>query len=456
MQATQPQEERLENDFEFLRLLRSASILVVDDEPGMRNFLKRALEDRCALLEVAGSAEEAEALRLRLHFDVLLVDIRLPGLSGLAWLEKLRERGVRTHVIYMTAYADLDMAIGALRNGADDFIMKPFRTEQMIMAIRRTLTQGQILRENALLRLQLQQMQSDSGLLGESEPFMEMLERLRQLAPAHSCLLIQGESGTGKRLIARQVHAMSRRTGPFVAVSCAALSASDEGQNLFDNEGLIVAANKGTLALLDVDELSLENQALLVHFMDHATLNATQLAPQQRLDVRIVATSNVELLQALDLGTLRRDLYDRLNALSVQVPPLRERGRDLNMLVEAFMQRCATELKLAPVPLLHNDWAHLNAYHWPGNVRELRNLVERTVLLGHLPVDGLDAQTEADTQNIAGYPLTHDLEQVERAHIEAVLASHNNNKSAAARVLGVSRKTLERKQAVWNAQASDD
>jgi len=452
MPFTETFDEHPDADFEFTRLLRSASILVVDDEPGMRNFLKRALENRCALLEVAGSAEEAEALRLRLHFDVLLVDIRLPGVSGLSWLEKLRERGVRTHVIYMTAYADLGMAVGALRNGADDFIMKPFRTEQMILSIRRTLTQGQILRENALLRLQTQQMQSDSGLIGESSIFSQMLTRAQQLAAARSSLLLLGESGTGKHALAKQVHAMSRRAGPCVAVNCAALTANNEDKGLFADNGLIVDANKGTLVLLGIEELSNDAQIMLVHFMDHATVKASALAPERRLDVRIIATSRPDLQHYVDSGVVRRDLFDRLNALLISVPPLRERERDINLLVDEFMQRCATQLRLAPVPLLHDDWAHLSAYHWPGNIRELHNVVERTVLQGQLPVDGFAKQTPDDHWHGAGYPLTYDLEQVERAHIEAVLESMDNNKSAAARVLGVSRKTLERKQALWNAK----
>jgi len=191
---------------------------------------------------------------------------------------------------------------------------------------------------------------------------------------------------------------------------------------------------------------------MLVHFMDHATVKASALAPERRLDVRIIATSRPDLQHYVDSGVVRRDLFDRLNALLISVPPLRERERDINLLVDEFMQRCATQLRLAPVPLLHDDWAHLSAYHWPGNIRELHNVVERTVLQGQLPVDGFAKQTPDDHWHGAGYPLTYDLEQVERAHIEAVLESMDNNKSAAARVLGVSRKTLERKQALWNAK----
>ena len=436
-------------DLEFSRLLRSASILVVDDEPGMRNFLKRALENRCALLEVAGSAEEAEALRLRFHFDVLLVDIRLPGLSGLEWLARLRERGVRTHVIYMTAYADLDMAVNALRNGADDFIMKPFRTEQMIISIRRTLTRGQILRENSLLRLQLQQMQSRDNFIGESLPVRQMLTQAQQIAPTRSCVLIEGESGVGKSLIARTVHEASRRHGPMVSVSCGALRFESEEAELLGEEGLFAHADKGTLALIDVEELSLDMQARLVDILEHEKPGTGKLPQQRSVDVRIIATTSADLQEAVDAGHFRQDLHYRLNVLPLKVPALRERGRDIELLVDAFMQRFAAKLRLAPVELLHDDWKQLHAYHWPGNVRELRNVVERTILLGSLPVESFAPPPDKPQWHGPGFPLDFDLQSVERAHIEAVLASVGNNKSAAAKILGVSRKTLERKQALW-------
>ena len=435
---------------DFSRLLRSAAILVVDDEPGVCNFLKRALEKRCALLEVAGSAEEAEALRLRYHFDVLVVDIRLPGLSGLDWLAKLRERGIQTHVIYMTAYADLDMAVGALRNGADDFIMKPFRTEQMLISIRRTLTRGQILRENSLLRLQLQQMKFDDSFIGQSPLVHKMLDQARQWATTGSCVLVTGEGGSGKRVLATTLHSMSRRPGALVFVSCGALQADNEEAELFGDDGLFTHADQGTLVLTDVELLSRTIQARLMHVLEHDSLSIGGRKRQSVADVRVVATTASDLQQMVDAGSFRRDLHLQLNTLPLVVPPLRERGQDIQLLADTFMQRLSTKLRLAPVELLHEHRLRLSAWRWPGNVRELRNVIERTLLLGHLPADSFTANEVAENGWAGpGYPLDQDLESVERAHIEAVLGSLNNNKSAAARVLGVSRKTLERKQALW-------
>lgn len=448
-------------ELEFNRLLRSAAILVVDDEPGMRNFLKRSLETRCALLEVAGSAEEAEALRLRYHFDLLMVDIRLPGLSGLEWMAKLRERGVRTHVIYMTAFADLDMAIAALRNGADDFIMKPFRTEQILLSMRRTLMRRQILRENSLLRLQVEQMQHDEGVVGESPAMRKVFELVQRVATTRTSVLIRGETGVGKALVAKSLHQLSRRSGAFISLNCGTLDGERIDSELFGHikgafagaeqtrDGLIAHADKGTLFLDEIGRLPEPVQAKMLGVLERGVIRPVGSAREFPVDVRIIAATSCDLDQLGDSGAFRTDLFYRLNAMPLDVPPLRERGRDIELLVLHFMEQLASELRLAPVQLLHTDWEQLSAYHWPGNVRELRNLVERTLLLGELPLESLNKALLESTDAGPGYSLEWSLEQVERAHIEAVLASFDNNKSAAARQLGVSRKTLERKQALW-------
>lgn len=448
------------------KLLSSVAILVVDDEPGMRNFLKRSLEKRCALLEVAGSAEEAEALRLRYHFDLLLVDIRLPGLSGLEWLRQLRDAGVRTHVIYMTAYADLDMAIAALRNGADDFIMKPFRTEQMFMAMQLALQKRQILRENSLLRLQLNQIKADRGVVGDSQVIKDTLILAERVAPTQSNVLIQGETGTGKELIARAIHAMSKRSGPFVPINCGTIAPELFESELFGHlkgaftgatqsrEGLFLHADGGTLFLDEIGELPPSMQTKLLRVLEEKTIRQVGCEKEIPINVRVVAATNRDLAADSESEKFRSDLYYRLNVLPIRVPALRERREDIPALVEHFFEILSAEMRLVPIELMHTDWQRLNEYHWPGNVRELKNVIERTLLLGRLPADSMrsaDAQTEEVS---TGYPLSWTVDAVERAHIEIVLESVNNNKSAAARQLGVSRKTLERKQNLWYGQAA--
>jgi len=449
---------------EFRSLLKSAAVLVVDDEPGMRNFLQRVLEQRCALLEVAGSAEEAEAVRLRYHFDLLIVDIRLPGLSGLDWLSRLRERGVRTHVIYMTAYADLDMAIAALRNDADDFIMKPFRAEQMLISMQRTLTRGHIVRENALLRLQLEQIRGDEGLVGESDAMRNLLRDAQTAAASHSPILLLGETGTGKQKIAEAVHAFSSRQGPFVTINCAALkseASADDTQNKSESsqpllsednigslEALFAYANNGTLLFTNVEQLNSRLQAGLVSLLNRADAHTLHRSMPRPANVRVLACTSGDLQAAVKAQSFSKDLYFQLNVLPLKVPALRERDGDIRLLFEYYIQRLSADMKLTPVELLHTDWRLLESYDWPGNIRELRNLVERVLLAGALPVDSF-LQSARNAWTGPGYPLNWTSEAVERAHIQSVLGSVNNNKSAAARILGVSRKTLERKQTIW-------
>ncbi len=448
---------QIENDeVKLASLLSSAALLVVDDEPGIRNFLKRSLEPKCALLEVAGNAEDAESLRLRYHFDVLLVDIRLPGLSGLEWMASLRERGVRTHVIYMTGFADLDMAVAALRLGADDFIIKPFRVEQILFSIHHALTRGHILRENSLLRMQLLQMRSSGELIGKSIAAKSMIDEAQRLSASKSCLLIQGEVGTGKNLLARTVHKMSRRPGQLVSLRCSSIDDFAKEVDFFGDEGLFVQAHKGSLLVSDVDLLPLASQAVLMSFLEHGAIDPTAVrSTNTKLDVRVIATTQADLQHCVDCGRFRRDLYVHLCALPLRVPALRERSEDLKPLVDLFMQRFAAQHAAEAVELLHTDWQTLAHYKWPGNVRELRDVVERTVLLGRLPKDSLLVNDAKQHWSGPGYPLDQNLETVERAHIEAVLDSVGNNNSAAARILGVSRKTLERKKALWSCEQDD-
>lgn len=447
---------QIENDeIRSASLLRSAALLVVDDEPGIRNFLKRSLDPKCALLEVAGNAEEAEALRLRYHFDVLLVDIRLPGLSGLEWMASLRERGVRTHVVYMTGFADLDMAVAALRLGADDFIIKPFRVDQILLSIHRALTRGHILRENSLLRMQLMQMQSTGEFVGKSVAAKSMIDEAQRLSASKSCLLIQGEVGSGKNLLARTVHEMSRRPGQLVSLRCASIDSFAQDIDFYGDEGLLVQAHKGSLLISDVDQLPLTFQAKLMSLLEHGAIDPTAVRSTTKLDVRVIATTQADLQHSVDCGRFRRDLYAHLSALPLRVPALRERSEDLKPLVELFMQKFAAQHAVEAVELLHTDWLKLIDYKWPANVRELRDVVERTVLLGRLPEDSLLVKDTKLKWSGPGYPLDQDLETVERAHIEAVLDSVGNNNSAAARILGVSRKTLERKKALWYSEQDD-
>jgi len=454
---------------EFSALLKSIAVLVVDDEPGMRNFLQRTLVDRCAVLEVAGSAEDAEALRLRYHFDLLIVDIRLPGLSGLEWVHQLRLRGVRTHVIYMTAYADLQMAIAALRNGADDFILKPFRADQIFAAMQQSLQKRQMLRENSLLRLQLEQMKLDRGVIGESQPIRDALQLAQRVAQTASTVLVHGETGTGKEMIARVIHKLSKRDGPFVAINCSTIQPELLESELFGHtrgaftgahqarDGLFLFANKGTLFLDEIGEMPQSMQAKLLRVLEERLVRPVGAEREVAINVRIIAATNRDLAAQTEAGEFRKDLYYRLSVMPIAVPPLRERVSDIPLLVDYFFDTLSAELRLPVVELHHSDFTRLQNYSWPGNVRELKNVIERTLLMGRLPADSIGTDDDvAAASKREGYPLDWSADEVERAHMEAVLAQCSNNKSEAARRLGVSRKTLERKQNLWRQTPAAD
>jgi len=444
---------------------RSAAVLVVDDEPGMRNFLLKALEQECALVETADSVEAAEALRRRYHFDLLIVDIRLPGQSGVEWLGALREQEVATDVIIMTAYADLDTSIAALRGGASDFLLKPFRVEQMMTAVRRCLERRRMARENFLLKREIKPRGID-GIVGASSAITEMCAVVQRVAPTTSTVLIEGETGTGKELVARAIHSLSGRDGPFVPVNCGSISTELLESELFGHtkgaftsahssrEGLFSFARDGTLFLDEISEMSMAMQAKLLRALEEKRVRPVGADREVPVDARVIAATNRQLASEMRDGSFREDLFFRLNVLAIMVPPLREHADDIPALAEHFSSLLADELGVAPIPFAHEDIAQMQTYAWPGNVRELKNVIERSLLLGKLPRDFFgNAATHGPMSDGAdagqALPLTWSLEEVEKYHMLRVLESSDGNKSRAARSLGVSRKTLERKLKSW-------
>ncbi len=440
---------------------RMNSVLVVDDEPGIRSFLKRGLEKSFALVEVAGDIQTAEALRQRCHFDLLIADIRLPGRSGVEWIADLREQGGTNAVIFMTAHADVETAISALRAGAADFIMKPFRMEHMQAAIERCMERQQMLRENYVLKRQLDQIYDRDGIVGNSSLIRNAFQVIKRVAPMPSTILIEGESGTGKELAARAIHAWSGRTGSFVPLNCGAMAAELLESELFGHakgaftgahqsrEGLFAYADGGTLFLDEIGEMPLNMQAHLLRVLEERTIRPVGSNQEMPVDVRIIAASNRNLEQQVRLGRFREDLFYRLNILSIRMPALRERKEDIALLVKHFSVSLAAELGTAVPTCDESELEHLRAYAWPGNVRELKNVIERCLLLGTTPSQCLAGmgRSGADERSEQEEPLQLDV--VEKRHILRVLENEGGNKSAAARRLGISRKTLERKVQAW-------
>jgi DNA-binding NtrC family response regulator len=388
----------------------------------------------------------------------------MPGRSGIDWLHQLREQGFAGDVVLMTAYADLETAIDALRAGASDFLLKPFSVAQMLNAVKRCFERSSLRRENFVLRRELDQRDdSVEGMVGNSAVIRDVCARIKRIAPTPSTVLIHGESGTGKELAARALHRMSLRADdPFVPINCAAIAEELIESELFGHvkgaftgaaggrEGLFYYARGGTLFLDEISELPLPLQAKLLRVLEERKVRPVGSEQEVPVDVRVVAATNRNLVEEVAAGRFRRDLYYRLQVVEVVLPPLRERIEDLPDLVDYFIGQLAARLGVAE--LAHDEAAlgRLARYSWPGNVRELKNLIERSLILGYYADDfAPDEETAVSPAPTLEPGSEESLAAIERRHILGVLETCKGNKSEAARRLGVSRKTLERKCAAW-------
>jgi len=436
-----------------------SSVLILDPEPAMRSFMQRGLARQFALVETAAGVAEAEDLLRRCHFDLLIADIGLPG-GGLAWVEALRDQGNGLDVIFVSADADPQSAIGALRAGARDFILKPFRIEQLLAAAQRSAEQRRVERGIFRPQREMGQYPTMEGLVGTCAAMRELSRVIQRVGPMPSTVLLHGESGTGKELAARAIHARSGRLGGFVAINCGAVSPELLESELFGHvkgaftgahqarEGLFGFAHGGSLFLDEIGEMPLGMQAKLLRVLEEKTIRPVGGNAQVPVDVRIIAATNRTLSHEVAEGRFREDLYYRLNVVALRLPPLRERREDVLPLARFFLGQLSAQLGV-PVPDWDDwDFERLSRYDWPGNVRELRNVVERSLLLGQRPGRCLGAGRETDAApRDTACELT--LAAVEQAHILRVLALAQGNKSDAARRLGISRKTLERKLKAW-------
>jgi DNA-binding NtrC family response regulator len=433
-------------------------VLLVDDEQGMRNFLEKTLTPRCGDVRSAASAEEADALVRQHRFDLVILDISLPGKSGLAWLRELREQGYSGEVVLITAYADLDTAIEALRAGASDLILKPFRVTQLLNAVKQSLDRTLLKRENWVLKHTIsQRSEGFDGLVGSSQAMQDLQRALQRAAPVASTVLLSGESGTGKELAAIALHRHSARAkAPFVPVNCASLAPERIESELFGHaqgafsgathsrDGLFYYAQGGTLFLDEIAELPLAQQTALLRVLEDHRIRPVGSEQQIPIDVRIVAATNRRLADEVAEGRFRKDLYYRLQVIEIGLPPLREHKDDIPELVAHFIATLAPPLGVEPIAVSTSEMAYLQQYDWPGNVRELRNLIERSMILGALNVSAL--YPGAGSARASG---PTDLHTLEKQHILAVLESVQGDKTRAADLLGISRRTLERRCAEW-------
>ncbi|MGR3636464.1 MAG: sigma-54-dependent transcriptional regulator [Shimia sp.] len=439
--------------------LATASVLVVDDEPGIRNFIMKILRPVVGRIEQAANAEAASRLLDANHYDIVILDNVMPGTTGLEWLGEQRKLGFFADMILITAFADMDTAIEAMRAGAVDFVLKPFRSNQILNAVARCVDRVNLRRENYLLKHELASgnTQVRARLLGSSPEIVQIRATLERAAPLPTPVLLTGDTGTGKEVGARALHLMSDRAEkPFVPINCATISGESIEGDLFGRilqdpagrtvrqDGLFMNANGGTLFMDEIIELPQPVQASLLRVIEHQRVRPVGSSREVPLDLRLIFATNGDLQAAVADGPFRADLFHRINVLNVQMPKLKDRIGDLKELALMFIQQISQSLGVSPLALSEGVLLHMSRYDWPGNVRELRNLVERSLIVGEWPAEFAATGSDAEVAAVDS------LAAVERRHILTVLDACDGNRAEAARRLGVSRKTIDRKCAMWN------
>ena len=455
-----------------------ARILVVDDEENVRHMLELTL--RREGYRVTLCADGADALdRLRTTpFDLLLCDINMPGLDGMALLRALRPLARNTGIIMMSAYADLDGAMEAIRAGAHDYVAKPFRRAELLFTLRKVEERRRLQFEVDTLRAAAVSTDGFRGLLSRSPAMRKIFEQLRRVAPFRSTILISGESGTGKELVARAIHDTSgRERHPFIALNCGALPEALAESELFGHAkgafsdaasakvGLFEAAHLGTLFLDEVADLSPTLQVKLLRLLQEGEVRRLGESQSRAVDVRVVAASRRPLDELVSEGSFREDLYYRLSVVSMHLPPLRERSEDIPLLLEHFVTSLSAKLGRRPPTIAPEAMQKLNGYAWPGNVRELEHAVERALLLcegEELRVDDLpDALVSSAVRGpvwvASDEPsIKRATEQLERLLIQRALEQTNGNRTAAAKLLEISHRSLLYKIRAYFPETTDD
>jgi DNA-binding NtrC family response regulator len=434
-------------------------ILVVDDEEIVRESLSGWLEKDGYDVACAPDGRFAVDRMKGERWNVVLVDLKMPGMDGLQVLEEARRLQPEAAVILMTAYATVDTAVAAMKLGAFDYLVKPFDPEELSILMQKVVAQQSLVRENAVLRKALKKEHRFRDLVSKSPSMQKVFELAQVAARSNSTILVLGESGTGKEVLARTIHAESPRAeGPFVAVSCAALTETLLESELFGHErgsftgatarrkGKFELARGGTLFLDEVGDISSKLQLDLLRVLEERKLHRVGGEEPIDVDVRVVAATNRDLRKAVGDGSFREDLFYRLNVIPVTLPPLRERKEDIPLLVEHFLDRLEAELKRR-VRVSPEAMGALLAHTWPGNVRELRNVLERGAVVAQGEVVKLaDLGLAPPPGKAAPHPGgPASLEDVERRHIAEVLAHAGGNVSQAARLLGIDRVTLYHK-----------
>jgi DNA-binding NtrC family response regulator len=449
----------------------TTSVLLVDDDPVFRHVLAGELERLGFAVSTAGTAGEGLRVALEITPDVVLLDLQLPDASGLAVLDGIRDAGITTQVVMLTGHGSIDTAIESIRKGAFDYVVKPCSLEELEVRIGRALERQSLQRRATVLERGLTPADPSSVFIGASLPFRRVMQLIERVAPSDSTVLLTGETGSGKEVAAKLIHARSpRRHRPFVVVECAALQESLLQSELFGHErgaftgadrakpGLFEVAHGGTIFLDEIGEVSPATQVKLLRVLDTSTFRHVGATSEIRVDVRILAATNRDLTAMVRQGLFREDLYYRLSTITLTMPPLREREGDVEVLAAHFVARLNDRFGLRK-RLGPDAVQALRRHDWPGNVRELLHVVEAAMIVSdeveiapaHFPASLRSPDRVAAAAGLgqaggpgAGPPPTT-LEEAERTHIEAALRATAGHRAHAARVLGISERNLYRK-----------
>ncbi len=448
-------------------------ILVVEDEEKLRRVIQLQLASAGYEVDQAGTAEDA--LRFTDRADVVLTDLKLPGMDGQELLKLIHRQNAELPVVVMTAFGTVETAVGAMKSGAVDFLLKPFSLDHLMKVVEKALEMSALRNENRELREELGRRYQFESIVGQSKPMQEIFATLTRVAPTRATVLLCGESGTGKDLIARAIHYHSpRRDRPFVKINCTAIPENLMESELFGYEkgaftganvskpGKFEQADTGTVFLDEIGDVPNQIQVKLLRVLQEREFERLGSNKTLKTDVRVIAATNVDLRAALERGTFREDLYYRLNVVPINVPPLRERKEDIPSLAGHFINRLAGELGSPCESISEAALERLMEYHWPGNVRELENVIERSLVLctgktlegGDVRLDMAPAKRMAAVAD-AFLPEGMSLDHYEQTIIREALRRAAGNKSQAARLLGLTRNALRYRLSQMGLDSAD-
>ena len=447
--------------------MSSTKIFIVDDELVMRKSLSGWLERDGYEVDTAKSGEEAIEKLKKTRFDLLLVDIKMEGISGLDVLKHVRENDPDVAVVMITAYGSISTAIEAIKNGAYDYLLKPFDPDELGVLIEKIVEQQAQARENLFLREQYKERTRFESMIGQSKPMQEVFNLIQDVAPMDSTVLITGETGTGKGLAAKAIHTNSPRSnGPFVLVNCGAIPEHLMESELFGHQrgaftdaketkkGRLELAHDGTLFLDEIGEISMRMQIDLLRVLEDRVFYRVGGTQPIEADFRVIAATNRNLEAAIKNEIFREDLYYRLNVITFQMPPLRDRKEDIPLLAEHFLRRFSQETNKPVDKISREAIDEMMLYEWPGNVRELENAIERAVVVGKerdVRPEDLPFRRSDDPNFIP----QNALKDIEKAHIKKMLDNNQWNIAKSSKILGIDRTTLYNKIKRYNIKKSD-